>query len=76
MKIAIITVFVIIFILGSVTIACMESEKNTKTRNTQIQKDTVEDNSTGIGMTVGGKVGIDLGGIVIPFDGSGPGIGF
>lgn len=39
---------------------------------------TTNRSSTGVGMTFDGRFGIDLGGVVIPFDGSSPrfGIGF
>lgn len=40
-------------------------------------RDKQEDSSGGVGMTYGGKLGIDIGGgFVIPFDGSSPGFGF
>lgn len=38
---------------------------------------TTVDTDSGIGMTYGGKTGIDIGGgLILPFDGSGPSLGF
>jgi len=37
---------------------------------------SADDGGSGYGMTYGGKPGFDMGGIVIPFDGSSPSMGF
>lgn len=47
------------------------------TGTTSNSDNTTVDTDSGIGITYGGKTGIDLGGgLVLPFDGSSPNLGF
>lgn len=54
------------------------SENKFERRQPDAKKSKEEDEGrSGVGMTIGGKIGVDLGGgLVLPFDGSGISIGY
>lgn len=73
------TVLAVVLLTGC-NVKTVEGSNNNRNDNVSSTDDTgsVQDDSNvgGIGFTYTGKPGIDLGGIVVPFDGSAPGLGF